>query len=263
MTSIPADVIHAAIEAMSEWGVPASVTIAQWAVESNWGRATPAGSNNCFGIKAVIGQPSVTAHTREVVHGQSIYIDAQFRKFASIADAFEEHGRLLATAHPYARIMASWAVDHNADHFADALTGVYATAPNYGAVLKSVMRANNLYQYDVVPTSNISSQGEKVAAAQTRPQVPAPPTPAVNQLNTSAWPWPPLAVGDTLGLELALTHLGYGCSVTGADSPVVMGSGSAAIRAFQSDHGLDKIDGIAGPLTVAAINEALAKKAAP
>ena len=35
------------------------------------------------------------------------------------------------------------------DRFADALTGVYATDPQYGATLKWVMESYNLKQYDL------------------------------------------------------------------------------------------------------------------
>jgi flagellum-specific peptidoglycan hydrolase FlgJ len=34
------------------------------------------------------------------------------------------------------------------DAFADALTRIYATDPNYGTALKRLMKSNNLYQYD-------------------------------------------------------------------------------------------------------------------
>lgn len=143
--TFPADVIAAAQASQKTWKIPAAVTLAQWALESNWGRAMPAGSNNPFGIKATAGDPYVEAHTREVVHGKSITIVAKFRKFASLNDAFNDHGRLLATASPYAhaRTLAS---DPNA--FADALTGVYATDPNYGTALKRIMKSHNLYRYD-------------------------------------------------------------------------------------------------------------------
>jgi len=105
----------------------------------------PPASNNPFGIKAAAGQPFVEAQTREVVDGKDVIVVAKFRKFTSIHDAIDQHGRLLATAAPYAhaRTLAG-----NPDAFADALTGVYATDPSYGATLKKFMSAYNLYQYD-------------------------------------------------------------------------------------------------------------------
>lgn len=141
----PLDVISAAQASQAKWKIPAAVTLAQWAIESNFGRAMPSGSNNPFGIKAVGGQPYVEAHTHEVVHGKTITIVAKFRKFASINDAFDEHGRLLATDKHYVHART---VARDPDAFADALTGVYATAPNYGAILKRTMKSFNLYQYD-------------------------------------------------------------------------------------------------------------------
>jgi hypothetical protein len=55
------DVINAAQATQDRWGVPASVTLAQWALESRYGASMPVGSNNPFGIKAVSGQPFVEA----------------------------------------------------------------------------------------------------------------------------------------------------------------------------------------------------------
>jgi flagellum-specific peptidoglycan hydrolase FlgJ len=60
-------------------------------------------------------------------------------------DAFDQHGELLATGSPYAHARTLVA---NPDAFADALTGVYATDPNYGTLLKSIMNAHNLHQFD-------------------------------------------------------------------------------------------------------------------
>jgi hypothetical protein len=141
----PAEVIAAAQASQETWKIPAAVTLAQWALESNWGKAMPSGSSNPFGIKATGSDPFVEASTREVVNGQDVTIVAKFRKFASIDDAFDQHGRLLATARPYAQARTQIG---NPDAFADALTGVYATDPNYGTALKGIMKTYNLYQYD-------------------------------------------------------------------------------------------------------------------
>ncbi len=144
---LSSEVIAAARASHQKWSVPASVTLAQFILELNWGRSMPGGlsSNNPFGIKARAGEASVAAQTHEVEHGETIAITARFRKFASIADAFDAHGALLATARVYAPAMAH---KDDPDAFADALTGRYATDPRYGAKLKSLMRAQDLYQYD-------------------------------------------------------------------------------------------------------------------
>jgi len=144
-SSFPANVIVAPQASQKTWKIPAAITLAQWALESNWGKAMPSGSNNPFGIKAGAGEPYVEAHTREVLQGKDVTIKAKFKKFASIDDAFDQHGRLLATASPYAHART---FSRDQDKFADALTGVYATDPTYGTVLKRIMKSNDLYQYD-------------------------------------------------------------------------------------------------------------------
>lgn len=142
---IPPDVAEAAQVSFKAWGVPASVTIAQWAVESAWGASMPPGSNNPFGIKAVGAQAAVDSMTREVLGGQSVTVSARFRQFASLAEAFDQHGRLLATAGAYKPAMQHAG---DPDGFADALTGVYATDPQYGVTLKFVIHSYGLAQYD-------------------------------------------------------------------------------------------------------------------
>ncbi len=142
---IPPDVIASAVASEKRWDVPASVTLAQWAVESAWGAAMPPGSNNPFGIKAVADQPAVDSPTREVLNGENVTVTAKFRVFDSISQAFDEHGRLLATSPAYKTAMKQAS---NAEAFADALTGVYATDPNYGLTLKWVIENYGLTRYD-------------------------------------------------------------------------------------------------------------------
>ena len=142
---VPSDVADAAIASRKKWTVPASVTVAQWAVESAWGASMPPGSNNPFGIKATGDQPSVESPTREVINGENIVLTQRFRMFDSLSQAFDEHGRLLATAPVYKGAMKE---ANNPEAFADALTGVYATDPNYGFTLKWVMENYGLSQYD-------------------------------------------------------------------------------------------------------------------
>lgn len=143
--NVPAEVAAAAASSQVRWKVPASITLAQWVLESAWGASMPADSNNPFGIKAAPGQPGVDAGTREVVGGQEIRITAKFRKFESLAEAFDLHGRLLASNRVYAPAMA---MAGDPEAFADALTGVYATDPKYGFKLKWMMRTYGLDRYN-------------------------------------------------------------------------------------------------------------------
>jgi flagellum-specific peptidoglycan hydrolase FlgJ len=142
---VPQDVIAAAVASRLHWNVPASITLAQWVVESAWGAAMPPSSNNPFGIKAVGDQPAVESPTLEVIDGATVSVTAKFRKFASLSEAFDQHGKLLATGAPYKTAMAQ---AQDPDAFADALAGVYATDPQYGFTLKWVIHNYGFARYD-------------------------------------------------------------------------------------------------------------------
>lgn len=161
MKLISADIIDAAQKAQLNWSIPASVTLAQWALESDWGVHMPPGSNNPFGIKA---RPNdidfVTISTREFYANEFHIVKANFKKFDSIADAFDYHGKLLSTGKPYAKIK------QYCDQpliYAQKLTGIYATDPSYGDKLCKVMKEENLMQYDVVKAPSKAPQAIAVA----------------------------------------------------------------------------------------------------
>jgi hypothetical protein len=142
---IPDAILDAALAARRKWGVPVSVTLAQWALESDWGSAMPAESNNPFGIKAGSGQLSSDAATEEESpDGTRVTIIGKFRKFSTLEQAFDEHAKLLATNPVYAGAMAN---KDDPDKFADGLKK-YATASNYTMSLRYWMKVYDLYQYD-------------------------------------------------------------------------------------------------------------------
>lgn len=144
-TYISPILIAAAQESQRIWGVPAAVTLAQWALESHWGHDMPVGSNNPFGIKAVGEEAAVISPTWEDVGKKRIRVEAKFRKFSSLGEAFSEHAKLLATNPVYRAAMAN---AKNPDAFAHALTGVYATDGIYGDRLIEIMKEHDLYVYD-------------------------------------------------------------------------------------------------------------------
>lgn len=149
------DVIAAAQSAARQWRVPTSVLLAQWAYESGWGQHVVPGSNNPFGIKSRLNaagiplDPYVKANISEVLGQQVQHFVAPFRKFASIADAFDYHAELLATAYVYVPAMA---VRTNPAAFARALNGRYATDPQYASKLLAIMHSSDLHQYDMPTT---------------------------------------------------------------------------------------------------------------
>ena len=160
----PAGIIAAAQASEAAQHIPASVSLAQWAVESGYGRSMPTGSNNPFGIKAAGGQPFVVAHTREeTASGQSYYINARFRKFASLAEAFVAHAALLATSPYYATARAHLPkgtppLPVQTEAFVREVAKHYATAHNYADVIIGLMRSRNLYQFDrVAPAGPVST----------------------------------------------------------------------------------------------------------
>jgi hypothetical protein len=135
-----------AIAAQQRYGVPAAVTIAQAIDESGWGQSELAtADHNLFGIKGAGPAGTDLRPTSEYENGAWVSLDAPFRVYRNIAESIDDHGRLLATSAAYQHAMAS---RHLPDAFAAALTGVYATDPDYGANLIALMRLYHLYRYD-------------------------------------------------------------------------------------------------------------------
>ena len=150
--TLSVEVIQAAQKSMMQWNVPASVTLAQFGLESAWGTKMPGGlsSNNPFGIKWSGTGPFVTALTREETRaGRSYYTTAKFAKYASIKDAFDEHGKLIATLQCYAVPMHIWEISHDIDRFVTALSPIYATSHGYAALIMNIIHTSDLTQYDL------------------------------------------------------------------------------------------------------------------
>lgn len=141
---IPQDVIDAAQSAQQATAIPSSVTIAQWAVESGWG-AKYTGTFNCFGIKAVDGQPFTSCPTHEVINGERVSVNANFANYASLTEAFVAHDQLLAENERYAEAR-SYLPDVSA--FVAHMAPVYATDPNYASLLMQIITQHELERFD-------------------------------------------------------------------------------------------------------------------
>ena len=127
-----------------------SVSLAQWALESAWGRQTT-GAFNFFGIKAMPRHPSSLHWTHEVVKGERQLVQCAFRDFESPVEAFGVHGDLLQTASSCAAYRAALPNLATAADLLGHSTPAhprYATDPDYGAKLMAVIRGSNLTEYD-------------------------------------------------------------------------------------------------------------------
>jgi flagellum-specific peptidoglycan hydrolase FlgJ len=143
---IPAAVIAAARAAQAKYRVPASVSLAQWALESGWGAHAP--GNNPFGIKAMAGFGTQQFATHEVVHGHLVACQQTFAAFVSIDQAFAAHALLLSTAPVY---RPAFAALPDRARFITLMAAHYATDPHYAAKIEAVIQSHGLGQYDQSP----------------------------------------------------------------------------------------------------------------
>jgi flagellum-specific peptidoglycan hydrolase FlgJ len=156
-------VVPGAQAAQRQYGIPAAVTIAQAIDESGWGQSQLAAEdNNLFGIKGTGPAGSVALPTEEYEDGQPVAISAQFRVYSDVAQSINDHSLLLATGSAYQQAMAD---RRSPDAFANDLTGVYATDPNYGASLITIMQQYNLYRFDA---GTSASPGTSAASGSPR-----------------------------------------------------------------------------------------------
>lgn len=148
-----AKILPAARALMAETGIPASVTIAQAAVESanparGWGDSDlTRASNNLFGIKAGPGWhgPVFSADTAEFDHGQRAVVHALWRKYPDWQASLEDHARFLRANPRYAACFK----ETTGEGWARALQAAgYSTNPGYADLLIQIMRGRNMEQYD-------------------------------------------------------------------------------------------------------------------
>jgi hypothetical protein len=131
-----------AIDEMHRSGVPASITLAQGALESGDGNSTLAReANNHFGIKC-----------HEDWNGKKIFEDDDsrnecFRKYASAEDSYRDHTEYLKSKSRYAFLFELDLRDYKG--WARGLKKAgYATNPRYAERLISIIEEYGLSKYD-------------------------------------------------------------------------------------------------------------------
>lgn len=133
-----------------EYHVPASVTIAQAILESNWGTSELSSRyHNLFGIKGT-GPNSQSLATKEYVNGRWIVTTGQFKVYDTWNDSIKDHTQLMLNG-TSSNHNNYYGVTH-ASNYKDAAIALqragYATDPNYASKLINIIQNYNLAKYD-------------------------------------------------------------------------------------------------------------------
>ncbi len=138
----------AAVASAKATGVPASITLAQAALESGWGESALAKTgNNLFGIKADSlwrGQ-TLTMNTKEFIKGHWVVVPALWRKYPSWQSSIDDHAAFLKQNPRYKACFLCT----TSPAFARALAQAgYATDPDYANKLIALMSKHQLQSFD-------------------------------------------------------------------------------------------------------------------
>ncbi len=123
-----------------KFGVPESITISQFALESNFG-SNQSGSFNFFGIKSKPSENSTSLKTtEEFIPGKQESVLSGFKNFNSAEDAFNSYGKLLSTNPRYSFATKSYR-DDPAKFIIWIWANGYATDSNYPIKISKVSKS--------------------------------------------------------------------------------------------------------------------------
>ena len=131
----------------ANYNLPASVCIAQAAIESGWGRYC-IGNYNYF-VRKWNGWGNYTEQeTQEYVNGEYETIIDKFQDYDSMEDAIKDWCVLMTEEPAYADALAEWENTWSVEAFVMAMAPVYATDPDYADKIISTINANDLMRFD-------------------------------------------------------------------------------------------------------------------
>lgn len=119
----------AAVASERSTGCPAELSAAQCIFESAYLRRMP--GNNCFGIKPdAHGSGTKYTLTSEFISGEWIHKVLEFEAYATLADCFADHARLIQQG-IYAEAWRRYQADHDLDRYIVGVALHYASDPDY------------------------------------------------------------------------------------------------------------------------------------
>lgn len=153
------EMIQAAQLNQEKYGVPASITLGQIILESSGSYSGGVSklayaAKNLFGMKGAGPAGTYLINTvEESPTGKQYVTTAGFRKYNSYAESIADHGKLLTTDRYTAKTQNATTVQE----YAQAIQAAgYATDSKYSEKLMSVIKSNNLTQYDTGTIGGVS-----------------------------------------------------------------------------------------------------------
>lgn len=133
---------YMAMRSMKEYGIPASITLAQGLLESgNGGSRLAVEGNNHFGIKCKGSWTGAKIYHDDDAKGEC------FRKYRNVEQSYRDHSRFLTESPRYAALFRLDITDYKG--WANGLKAAgYATNPKYPQLLIEIIEKNRLYQLD-------------------------------------------------------------------------------------------------------------------
>ncbi|MDD7643776.1 MAG: glucosaminidase domain-containing protein [bacterium] len=150
-------------------GILASVSLAQFILESGYGKSELAqNANNCFGMKKSLsgntwggsawdGTSIYTKKTQEYENGAYVTVSADFRKYPSVEKSIADHSAYLLGAKNGAKLRydgLKGCTDYKKT-LQIIKDGGYATSPTYVENLCSIIEKWKLTQYDVANAGTV------------------------------------------------------------------------------------------------------------
>lgn len=143
-------VVAGAKNAEAQYGIPASVTLAQFIQETGGDPNNFIGGTNIFGIKGSGDAGSMQMPTTEYdANGNKYNTNANFAVYSSIPAAVSAHAKLLTQNPAYSKLqgLLQKGVQDPGQYFG-ALQGTYATDPNYAKNLTNIAASFGLHHSD-------------------------------------------------------------------------------------------------------------------
>ena len=146
-----------AIKEMELFGIPASITLAQACLESNFGNSYLSRvANNHFGIKC-----------HQSWTGKKVYKDDDakhecFRHYKSAWESFRDHSKFLKNGRRYQFLFEYKVTDYKKWAYGLKKAG-YATASDYPKRLIELIKRYELYKYDQMASTNEQMASNDVA----------------------------------------------------------------------------------------------------